>query len=59
MDERTITITLAEYNELHEKAVKYEIIRAIHTNDNYMSKEDKALYDLMSDAERSVENVDE
>ena len=59
MDERTITITLAEYNELHEKAVKYEIIRAIHANDNYMSKEDKALYDLMSDAERSVENVDE
>ena len=59
MDERTITITLAEYNELHEKAVKYEIIRAIHTNDNYMSKEDKALYDLTADAERGVENVDE
>lgn len=59
MDERTITITQAEYKELHEMAVRYKILRAIHSNDTYISKEDKTLYGLTSNAERSVENVDE
>lgn len=59
MDERTITITLAEYNRLRETAVRYEILKAIHGNDTYLSKEDKALYGLTADSERSVENVDE
>lgn len=58
MDERTITITLAEYNRLCETAVRYEILKTIHGNDTYLSKEDKALYDLTADAERGVENVD-
>lgn len=56
MDERTITITQAEYNKLHEMAVRYEILKAIHRNDTYMQKEDKILYDLI--AERGVDNVD-
>lgn len=59
MDERTITITQAEYNKLYEMAVRYEILKAMHRNDTYMPKEDKVLYDLIADAERSVENVDE
>lgn len=59
MDERTITITQAEYNKLHEIAVRYEILKAMHRNDTYMQKEDKVLYDLTADAERGVENVDE
>jgi hypothetical protein len=59
MDERTITITLAEYNRLRETAVRYEILKTIHGNDTYLSKEDKALYDLTADAGRGVENVDE
>ena len=58
MDERTITITQAEYNKLHEMAVRYEILKAMHRNDTYLSKEDKALYGLTADAERSVGNVD-
>lgn len=58
MDERTITITLAEYSKLREIAVRYEILKAIHGNDTYLSKEDKALYGLTADAERGVENVD-
>lgn len=57
MDERTITITQAEYNKLHEMAVRYEILKAMHSNDTYMPKEDKVLYNLK--AERGVENVDE
>lgn len=59
MDERTITITLAEYNRLSETAVRYDILKTIHGNDTYLSKEDKALYGLTADAERGVENVDE
>lgn len=59
MEERTITITQAEYNKLHEKAVKYDIIKAIHRNDTYISKEDKALYDLTENTERGVDHVDE
>lgn len=56
MDERTITITQAECNRLHEMAVRYEILKAMHRNDTYMQKEDKILYDLT--AERGVDNVD-
>lgn len=59
MDERTITITQAEYEELHEIAVRYKVLKAIHRNDTYMQKEDKVLYNLTADAERGVENVDE
>lgn len=59
MDERTITITLSEYNRLRETAVRYDILKTIHSNDMYLSKEDKALYGLTADAERGVENVDE
>lgn len=33
MDERTITITLAEYNKLRETAVRYDILKAIHGRD--------------------------
>lgn len=57
MDEITITIT--EYNKLRETAVRYDILKTIHGNDTYLSKEDKALYGLTTDAERGVENVDE
>ena len=59
MDERTITITQAEYNKLHEMAVRYEILKAMHRNDTYMPKEDKVLYGLTADTERGVDNVDE
>lgn len=54
MDERTITITQAEYNKLHEMAVRYEILKAMHRNDTYMPKEDKVLYDLTADTESEV-----
>lgn len=58
MDERTITITQAEYNKLHEMAVRYEILKALHKNDTYIQKEDKVLYNLTADAERGVDDVD-
>lgn len=58
MDERTITITQAEYNKLHEVAVRYEILKALHKNDTYIQKEDKVLYNLTADAERGVDDVD-
>ena len=58
MDERTITITQAEYNKLHEIAVRYEILKAMHRNDTYMQKEDKVLYGMTADAEMGVDNVD-
>lgn len=58
MDERTITITQAEYNKLHEIYVKYNILRELNRDNAYMSKDDKVLYGLTEDAERSVENVD-
>lgn len=58
MDERTITITQAEYNRLHEMSVRYEILKAMHRNDTYIQKEDKVLYDLTADAERGVDNGD-
>lgn len=54
MEERTITITQVEYNKLHEMAVKYEILKAIHRNDTYLPKEDKVLYDLTADTESEV-----
>ena len=59
MDERTITITQAEYNKLHEIYVKYNILRELNKGNAYMSKDDKVLYGLTADAERGVENVDE
>lgn len=59
MDEITITITQAEYKELHEISVRYKVLRAIHSNDTYISKEDRALYDFAIGTERGVENVDE
>lgn len=59
MDERTITITQAEYKELHEIAVRYKILKAIHCNDTYISKEDRTLYNFEIGTERGVENVDE
>lgn len=59
MDEITITITQAEYKELHEIAVRYKILKAIHGCENYISKEDRALYDFAIGTERGVENVDE
>lgn len=46
MDEKTITITQAEYKELHEIAVRYKILQRIHSSDKYISKEDCALYDI-------------
>lgn len=58
MDERTITITQAEYNKLHEMAVRYKILKAMHGNDTYMSNVDIVLYDLTADTERGVDNVD-
>lgn len=59
MDERTITITQSEYKELHEIAVRYKVLIAMHSNDTYISKEDRVLYDFAIGTERGVENVDE
>lgn len=59
MDERTITITQAEYNKLHEIYVKYNILRELNRDNAYMPKEDKVLYNLTADIERGVDDVDE
>ena len=46
MDERTVTITLNEYRELIATAERYRMLRDIHVNDSYISKEDKTLYGI-------------
>lgn len=46
MDERTVTITLNEYRELIATAERYRVLRDIHVNDSYISKEDRTLYGI-------------
>ena len=46
MEERTVTITLNEYRELIATAERYRMLRDIHVNDSYISKEDRALYGI-------------
>lgn len=48
MEEKTVTITLNEYRELMSIAERYRILRDIHVNDNYITKEDKALYGIQN-----------
>ena len=53
MDERTVTITLDEYRELIAISERYYTLKAIHSKDTYLSKEDKALY-VIDDNESEV-----
>ena len=46
MEERTVTITLNEYRELIATAERYRMLRDIHVNDGYISKEDRTLYGI-------------
>ena len=53
MDERTVTITLNEYRELIATAERYRLLRDIHANDSYMSKEDRKLYGIENNKSES------
>ena len=51
MGERTVTLTLDEFKELIGIVERYNILKAIHSNDTYLSKEDKILYNINESSE--------
>ena len=53
MEERTVTITLNEYRELIATAERYRMLRDMHVNDSYISKEDRILYEIENNKSES------
>ena len=53
MDERTVTITHNEYRELIATAERYRMLRDLHINDGYISKEDRTLYGIVNNKSES------
>lgn len=53
MEKRTVTITLNEYRELIAISERYRMLRDLHVNDSYISKEDKALYGIENNKSES------
>lgn len=51
MGERTVTLTIDEFKELIAIAERYNTLKAIHSDDKYLSKEDKALYNINEKSE--------
>ena len=51
MGERTVTLTIDEFKELIAIAERYSLLKAMHSDDQYMSKEDKALYNINEKSE--------
>lgn len=51
MGERTVTLTIDEFTELISIAERYRILKEMHSDDKYLSKEDKVLYNINEKSE--------
>ncbi len=56
MGERTVTLTIDEFKELIEISERYCMLKEMHRNDKYLSKEDKVLYNINDNINESSES---
>ena len=51
MEERTITITVAEYNELLKKSLKYDFLYEMAKESNYLTDREKLVFGIREERE--------